>query len=81
MFIKGEENEIADWLSRRSTEISHSEVPLKEELVINEVSGRMEGNPVEYESEYLRLAEMVKQDNLSKGAIKEFSQFLGGENG
>ena len=44
--IRGQNNPIADWLSRLENTIDHEDIPLKEEYVINTARQRVEGSPM-----------------------------------
>ena len=47
-FVRGVDNEMADWLSRSTNRIDHLEEPLKEKFVINEVKTRLDEDAPEY---------------------------------
>ena len=75
-YVKGKDNEIADWLSR-STEITdHTVLPLKEEYVINEVRARM-SYPVApvYSKELKQLTEIIEKNLWTADKKKKWSKF------
>ena len=61
-FNSGENNQLADWLSRSSTKIDHKESPLKEEYVINEVESRITDNPLYYSEKMKALVQVIKAE-------------------
>ena len=62
-YIQGQNNQIADWLSRSASPIDHDEVPLKEEFVINEILKRHGGPTPRYEAELIEVVSAISEDN------------------
>ena len=75
-FIKGTDNNIADWLSRSATTVDHREVPLKEEFVINVVKQDAGLREIpEYEDEMKILVKIVKESDWTPANIKKFKDY------
>ena len=74
-YIKGEDNNIADMLSRTASETDHKEVPLKEELVINSINVEKPSFSSNYENNLKRLAEIIKYDRWSADDRCEFAKY------
>ncbi len=63
-YIKGTDNQLADWLSRSTTRTDHCKIPLKEDNVINMVKKHEDlGEIPEYEEYHKLLAEIIKGTN------------------
>ena len=54
-YIQGQNNQIADWLSRSAGPVDHEEISLKEECVINEILKRHDGQVPEYSAELMKV--------------------------
>ena len=74
-YIKGSENEIADWLSRSAEDIDHKEVYLCEEIVINSILETDVNYPLFYGAEIKKLSEIIKHEDWIEGHKKKFTEF------
>ena len=74
-YIKGSENEIADWLSRSAEDIDHKEVSLCEEIVINSISEADVNDPLFYGAEMRKLSEIINHEDWTEGHKKKFTEF------
>ena len=73
--IQGQDNPIADWLSRSENTIDHEDIPLKEEYVLNSVLQRVGGSPHEYGPELRELVEAVKRNEWTETEQKRWREF------
>ena len=60
-YLKGEDNFMADWLSRSAKGVDHEETPLKEEILINALNTEADRHYT-YSDEYSELADAVRED-------------------
>ena len=61
-YIKGTDNQLADWLSRSATKVDHCEIPLKEEYVINMVRKHEDLREIPgYEEDLKLLVKIIKE--------------------
>ena len=77
-YIKGETNEMADWLSRSAEETMHRETPLKEEYVVNQIENDLEyeNDPTKYGNWMIRLSQIVKETRWNEDHNNEYEEYL-----
>ena len=76
-YIKGADNQMADWLSRSGEEVDHELVPLKEEFVLNEVRNLVPDSGCEYSSAMNELVQVVRKGTWgtrTEGSTLSFSK-------
>ncbi len=76
-YLRGEDNTIADWLSRYSVEVKHSETPFKEQYLINEVKTRLHSHDLEYGEEMKEILQIFRNNGAwSEDKKKKFPDFF-----
>ena len=75
-FIKGSENQIADWLSRSAEEIDHRENPLKEELVVNALREETDEFHLEYSTEMKKIYDALLWNSWDESLKKKHKDYF-----